>query len=70
MSDRNTPMIKEFFQVFEALNQYVFDSFGEMATWETRLVRLDINQSGKEQSYDPEQVATMLNFPKITYNHS
>lgn len=62
MSDKYISMIQEFFQVFEALNQHVFDSFGEMATWETQLVRLDIDQGDKEQSYDVVQIASMLNF--------
>lgn len=66
MSDKYISMIQEFFQVFEALNQHVFDSFGEMATWETQLVRLDIDQGDKEQSYDVAQIASMLNFSEDT----
>jgi hypothetical protein len=54
-------MIQDFFQVFEALNQHVLDSYGELATWETQLVRLDINQGDKEKSYDVAQIASMLN---------
>ncbi|MGR5275467.1 hypothetical protein ACPV5J_02190 [Vibrio rotiferianus] len=61
MSDKYLPMIQDFFQVFEALNQYVLDSYGELATWETQLVRLDINQGDKEKSYDVAQIASMLN---------
>ncbi|GAB7227928.1 hypothetical protein [Vibrio rotiferianus] len=61
MSDKYRPMIQDFFQVFEALNQYVLDSYGELATWETQLVRLDINQGDKEKSYDVAQIASMLN---------
>lgn len=48
--------------MFEALNQYVLDSYGELAAWETQLVRLDIDQGDKEKSYDVAQVASMLNF--------
>ncbi|CAH1561360.1 hypothetical protein [Vibrio rotiferianus] len=62
MSDKYRPMIQDFFQVFEALNQYVLDSYGELAAWETQLVRLDIDQGDKEKSYDVAQVASMLNF--------
>ena len=61
MSDNYLPMIQDFFQVFEALNQHVLDSYGELATWETQLVRLDINQGDKEKSYDVAQIASMLN---------
>ncbi|CAH1530636.1 conserved hypothetical protein [Vibrio rotiferianus] len=61
MSDKYLPMIQDFFQVFEALNQHVLDSYGELATWETQLVRLDINQGDKEKSYDVAQIASMLN---------
>ena len=42
-------------------NQHVLDSYGELATWETQLVRLDINQGDKEKSYDVAQIASMLN---------
>ncbi len=62
MSDKYIAMIQDFFQVFEALNQHVLDSHGELATWETQLVRLDINQGDKEKSYDVAQIAGMLNF--------
>ncbi|ASI93959.1 hypothetical protein [Vibrio rotiferianus] len=61
MSDNYLPMIQDFFQVFEALNQHVLDSYGELATWETQLVRLDVNQGDKEKSYDVAQIASMLN---------
>ncbi|WP_440888901.1 hypothetical protein [Vibrio sp. WZ-1] len=66
MSEKYISMIQEFFQVFEALNQHVFDSLGKVATWEIRLVRLDIDQGNKEQSYDVAQVASMLNFSEDT----
>ncbi|CAH1523024.1 conserved hypothetical protein [Vibrio owensii] len=62
MSDKYISMIQDFFHVFEALNQYVLDSYGELAAWETQLVRLDIDQGDKEKSYDVAQVASMLNF--------
>ncbi|CAH1524315.1 conserved hypothetical protein [Vibrio jasicida] len=61
MSDKYISMIQDFFHVFEALNQYVLDSYGELAAWETQLVRLDIDQGDKEKSYDVAQVASMLN---------
>lgn len=62
MSDKYISMIQDFFHVFEALNQYVLDSYGELAAWETQLVRLDIDQGDKEKSYNVAQVASMLNF--------
>lgn len=62
MSDKYISMIQDFFHVFEALDQYVLDSYGELAAWETQLVRLDIDQGDKEKSYDVAQVASMLNF--------
>ncbi|WP_039975804.1 hypothetical protein [Vibrio jasicida] len=62
MSDKYISMIQDFFHVFEALNQYVLDSYGELAAWETQLVRLDIDQGDKEKSYGVAQVASMLNF--------
>ncbi|MGR4990543.1 hypothetical protein ACPV3U_13300 [Vibrio rotiferianus] len=62
MSNKFTSMAQDFFKVFEALNQHILDFYGELATWETRLVRLNINQGDQESSLDVAQVAYMLNF--------